>query len=101
MGAMDESKPQSQEPIDAEIVEDSTAVPAPAPVTPSFDYTDGGVPTFDYVRDRIENKVATSIGSNELAQESPQGKSIDEQMAERDRAGRDKLEEIRRQMRGE
>jgi phage shock protein A len=98
---MDESKPQSQEPIDAEIVEDSTAVQAPAPVTPQFDYTDGGVPTFDYVRDRIENKVATSIGANELAEESPQGKSIDEQMAERDKAGRDKLEEIRRQMRGE
>jgi phage shock protein A len=98
---MDESKSQSQEPIDAEIVEDSTAVQSAPPVTPQFDYTDGGVPTFDYVRDRIENKVATSIGSNELASESPQGKSIDEQMAERDKAGRDKLEEIRRQMRGE
>jgi phage shock protein A len=98
---MDESKPQSAEPIDAEIVEDSTAVQPAPPVTPQFDYTEGGVPTFDYVRDRIENKVATSIGANELAEESPQGKSIDEQMAERDRAGRDKLEEIRRQMRGE
>jgi phage shock protein A len=100
---MDESKPQSQDsqdPIDAEIVEESTSVQAAA-VTPSFDYTDGGVPTFDYVRDRIENKVATSIGAEELAAGSPQGKSIDEQMAERDRAGRDKLEEIRRQMRGE
>ncbi|MET0233503.1 MAG: hypothetical protein ABW224_02570 [Kibdelosporangium sp.] len=96
---MDESK--SQEPIDAEIVEDSPAGSPAPPVTPQFDYTDGGVPTFDYVRDRIENKVGTSIGSHELATESPQGKSIDEQMAERDRAGRDKLEEIRRQMRGE
>ncbi|MCE7004827.1 hypothetical protein LWC34_18645 [Kibdelosporangium philippinense] len=83
--------------IDAEIVETT-----PPPVkAPEFDYTEGGVPTFDYVRDRIENRVATSIGANELAEGTPQAKTIDEQMAERDKAGRDKLEEIRRQLRGE
>jgi phage shock protein A len=99
MVGMDESK--SQEPVDAEIVEESTAVQPARPVVPDFDYTEGGVPTFDYVRDRIEGKYATSAGSQELASETPRGKSIDEQMAERDQAGRDKLEEIRRQMRGE
>ncbi|MET0132015.1 MAG: hypothetical protein ABW215_00325 [Kibdelosporangium sp.] len=84
--------------IEGEIVEDSAGVPTPPP---AFDYTEGGVPTFDYVRDRIENRTATSAGAKELADETPQGRSIDEQMAERDRAGREKLEEIRRQMRGE
>lgn len=98
-GGMDNSK--SQEPVDAEIVEDSTALQPVPPVQPQFDYTDGGVPTFDYVRDRIEGKFATSVGAQELASETTQGKSIDEQMAERDKAGRDKLEEIRRQLRGE
>jgi phage shock protein A len=87
-------------PIDAEIVEDSTAVELPAAPGP-IDYTDAGVPTFDYVRDRIENRITTSAGMTELTGESPQAKSIDEQMAERDKAGRDKLEEIRRSMRGE
>jgi phage shock protein A len=83
--------------VDAEIVEEPVQ-----PVTaPQFDYTDGGVPTFDYVRDRIENKFTTSIGANELAEATPEGRTIDEQMADRDKAGRDKLEEIRRQMRGE
>jgi phage shock protein A len=93
------NEPQPQEPpvLEGEIVEDST----PAPVVPQGDYTDAGVPTFDYVRDRIEGRIGTSIGAGELAAESPQGKSIDEQMAERDKAGRDKLAEIRRAMRGE
>jgi hypothetical protein len=86
--------------IDAEIVEDSTAVEITAPPIP-IDYNDAGVPSFDYVRDRIEGRVATSIGANELAGETARAKSIDEQMAERDKAGRDKLEEIRRAMRGE
>jgi phage shock protein A len=89
---------KEQEPpvLEGEIVE---TTPTIAP--PVFDYTDGGVPTLDYVRDRIENKFATSVGATELANESPAGVSIDEQMAERDKAGRDKLEEIRRAMRGE
>ena len=68
---------------------------------PATDYTDAGVPNFDYVRDRIEGRVATSVGSTELAEGSPQAASIDEQLAERDKAGREKLEQIRRAMRGE
>lgn len=86
----------NDEPIDAEIVDDP-----PPPVVPPGDYTEAGVPNFDYVRDRIEGRVATSIGSTELANETPQAKSIDDQLAERDRAGREKLEQIRRSMRGE
>lgn len=82
------------EPLDAEIVDDPT--PAPAPLAPG-DYTDAGVPTFEYARDKIMGKV----GAAELSQESPESLSIDQQLAERDRAGRDKLEEIRRSMRGE
>lgn len=95
---MNEEKPAEQPVLDAEIVEETVA---PNLVPPTFDYTDGGVPTLDYVRDRIENKFATSVGATELAEETPQGRSLDEQAADRDRAGRDKLEEIRRAMRGE
>jgi len=86
-----------------EVAEEKTGptVPDPDPVTPAFDYTDGGVPTFDYVRDRIENKFGTSVGATELADATPEGKSVDEQFEAREKAGRDKLEAIRRAMRGE
>lgn len=83
-----------QEPIDAEIVDD----PPPAPPTTLGDYTEAGVPTFDYVRDQIENRYATSTGASELAGESPQGRTVDEELAAREQAGRDRLEEIRRAM---
>jgi hypothetical protein len=75
--------------------------PTAAPVVPEFDYTDSGVPNFDYVRDRIENRFTTSTAATELSGGVPEAKSVDEQLADRDRAGRDRLEEIRRSMRGE
>lgn len=89
--------------VDAELVDDTamTVAEPAAPVLPATDYTDAGVPTFDYVRDRIEQRVGTTIGATELAEESAPAISLDEQMAERDRAGREKLEQIRKSMRGE
>ncbi len=98
----DKDKDKEQEPpvIEGEIVQ-ATPEPYVPPVVPDPDYTEGGVPTFDFVRDRIEGRFATSVGAQELAGETPQGRSIDEQMAEREQAGKDKLEEIRRAMRGE
>lgn len=90
------------EPIDAEIVPDPAAVPPPpappSPPAPAPDYDEHGVPSFDYVRSTIENRVATSIGLGELAAETPQGRSIEEQEAERAKAAAAKLEEIRRSM---
>lgn len=91
----------TDEPIDGEIVEDGKELDEPLPQAPPGDYSESGVPTFDYVRDRIDNRVATSIGSQELAGETPEGKAVADQFEARERAGRDKLEEIRRQMRGE
>jgi len=92
---------ETQEPrelpvLEGEVVED------PGPVQlPETDYTQQGVPSFDYVRDRIENRVNTSVGASELANATPEGASVEEQFAAREKAGRDKLEEIRRAMRGE
>src|SRR5512139_1699941 len=93
-GEPQEARPAEPPVIDAEIVADTPLVPDP-------DYTDAGVPTFDYVRDRIENRIATASGAGELAEQSPQGASLDEQLAERERAGRERLDRIRRSMRGE
>lgn len=91
----------NDEPVDAEIVEENKdLVATPPPVEPAFDYTEAGVPTFDYVRDRIENRVGTSIGSQELADATPEGKAVEDQFEARKKAGQDRLEEIRRSMRG-
>ncbi|HEX6361278.1 hypothetical protein [Actinophytocola sp.] len=91
-----------EEPVlDAELVEENKDLTAAAPpVVPAGDYTEAGVPTFDYVRDRIENRVATGIGSAELADATQEGKAVEDQFEARKKAGLDKLEEIRRSMRG-
>jgi phage shock protein A len=67
---------------------------------PIGDYVDG-VPTFDFVRDRIEGRYATAVGSTELAEESAAGRSVAQQQEDRDAAARDRLEQIRRSIRGE
>ncbi|WP_033440586.1 hypothetical protein [Saccharothrix sp. NRRL B-16314] len=83
--------------IDAEIVEEQAA----QPVVPAGDYSADGVPTFEHVRDRIESRVATSIGAEELADATPEAKAVEDQFEARRQAGLDKLEEIRRSMRGD
>ena len=71
--------------------EDPTAGPAdPADgrvddAVPPGDYVDG-VPTFDFVRDRIEGRYATAVGSTELADESAAGRSVAQQEEDRDAA---------------
>lgn len=64
----------------------------------STDYTDEGVPTFDFVRDRIEGRAATAEGLGVLDAETPEGRTIAQQEADRDAAARDRLEQIRRGM---
>lgn len=58
-------------------------------------FTQGGVPTFDSVRERITGRAGSAAGQREL--DSP---TLEEQVAARDEAGRKKLEEIRKSMRG-
>ncbi|WP_245900663.1 hypothetical protein [Prauserella shujinwangii] len=70
----------------------------PVPDAPEGDYTGDGVPNFDYVRDRIENRFATATGATELAEGTPEAEQLDQRMAERNRAARERLDEIRRSM---
>ena len=80
---------------------DGDAPPTPAsPEQPTADYVDG-VPTFDFVRDRIEGRFATAVGSSELAEESAVGRSIAQQQEDRDAAARERLEQIRRSLRND
>ena len=84
--------PVPPNPVDAE-----PPVPVPPnPITP--DYTDAGVPTFTHVRDRIEERIGRAIGSEELAHESAAGRTVQEQWDAREKAAKERLEQIRKSM---
>jgi len=75
------------------------AAPAPPPAGPvDTGYTPGGVPTFESVREKIETRYGTAIGASELAAETPEGRTIEEQYDARQRAAADRLAEIRKSM---
>ena len=91
---------------------DSTGTPGPAAVTPVEqgvpgvvlpppDYNQAGVPSLDFVRDKIEGRYGRSLGATELAQETPEARSLREQAAKREEAAHDRLEAIRRSLRGD
>ena len=85
----------SQKPTDAEIVAPAEIPPVTAPRP---DYDEHGVPSFDYVRDRIKGRHSASQGATELATETPEGRTAEEQFTERERAAKAKLDEIRRSL---
>jgi hypothetical protein len=75
----------------------------PQPPTPPAEaadsgYTPDGVPTFESVREKIETRYGTAIGATELAAETPEGRSVEEQYEERQRAAAERLEQIRKSM---
>jgi phage shock protein A len=88
-----EPEPADPEPETAELA------PSPAPAQPTdTGYTPGGVPTFESVREKIENRYGTAIGAAELDAESPEGRTVEEQYDARQRAAAEKLAEIRKSM---
>ncbi|MEV6832274.1 hypothetical protein [Amycolatopsis sp. NPDC051102] len=91
--------------VEGEIVDDTptAAIAIPAPPLPDPDYSEGGVPSFDFVRDKIENRYTTSLGAADVAGLGTENtaEALDKQIADRDQAAKDRLAEIRRSMRGE
>jgi len=74
--------------------------PAPPPAASADSgYTPDGIPTFESVREKIETRYGTAIGATELAAETPEGRSVEEQYEERQRAAAERLEQIRESMR--
>lgn len=97
--------------VDGEDILDAEIVPTPGPTlpgttlsgtpgtgvpAPAFDYTDDGVPTLDYVRDRIEKRWGTAQGSAEIAGAAEAAEHQQQQDAEREKRAADRLAEIRR-----
>jgi phage shock protein A len=88
--------PESQEKT-SEALQPQPPSPAPAEAADTG-YTPGGVPTFESVREKIETRYGTAIGASELAAETPEGRSVEEQYEERQRAAAERLEQIRQSM---
>ncbi|GAA2807263.1 hypothetical protein [Mycolicibacterium pallens] len=61
-------------------------------------YNDSGVPTFESVQEKIETRYGTALGSAELAAETPEGRTVEEQYDARQKAAAERLEEIRESM---
>ncbi|WP_181784550.1 hypothetical protein [Pseudonocardia pini] len=80
--------------VDAEVVEPTALTPPPPAV--STDYTDQGVPTLDYVRDKIEGRSATAMGWEELR--TKEVEEAEKKFAEREEKGKAKLDELRKQL---
>ncbi len=81
--------------IDAEVVPAEPVIPA------DTGYTPDGVPTFESVREKIETRYTTAIGGSELAAETPQGRSVEDQYEARQRAAAERLEQIKQSMHGD
>jgi phage shock protein A len=94
----DEPTPEP-EPTAEPTPEPSEPASSPAPVEPvDTGYSSGGVPTFESVREKIETRYGTAIGASELAAETPEGRTVEEQYDARQRAAAERLAEIRKSM---
>lgn len=99
--------PNPEDVLDVEIVPTETpealpVSPEPLPSAPlDTGYTADGVPTFDSVREKIETRFGTAIGASELAAETAEGRSVEEQYDARQRAATERLEQIRKSMHDE
>ncbi|MEV6280855.1 hypothetical protein [Nocardia sp. NPDC051832] len=75
--------------------------PAGIPASPATGgYSSGGVPTFESVRDKVEQRFGTAQGMGELDRQTPAGRSADEQWEAREKAARERLDQIRKSVHG-
>jgi phage shock protein A len=79
--------------------DEPTATPDVAPPDPGYD--SAGVPTFESVREKIETRYGTALGATELDSESPEGRQVEDQYEERQRAAAERLAQIRESMRSD
>jgi hypothetical protein len=95
--ALHDLVPAEPEPVPA------TATPiTPLPVAPEeTGYTASGVPTFDYAREKIETRYGTAIGAHELASETPERRTVEEQYEARQKAAAERLAQIRESIHGD
>lgn len=83
------------------MTDDAAPADLPAGADPDPGYTPSGVPTFEAVREKIETRYGTAVGSVELGSETPEGRRVEEQFEARQQAAAERLEEIRRSMKSD
>jgi hypothetical protein len=96
-----EAEPETEAPPPTASPQASPPPPASAaPPAESVEtgYTTSGVPTFESVREKIETRYGTAIGASELAAETPEGRSVEEQYDARQKAAAERLKQIRESM---
>lgn len=66
--------------------------------TPEPGYDDEGVPTFEFVRAKIESRFGAAHGAAELDAESPEGQLVESEFERRQQAAAERLAQIRESM---
>lgn len=92
------SAPESAVPESAPVAQSSPDLSLPPVPTLDTGYTADGVPTFDGVREKIENRYGTALGSTELAEDTVEVRTAADQFEARRKAAAAKLDEIRASM---
>ncbi|PRZ42458.1 hypothetical protein CLV47_10580 [Antricoccus suffuscus] len=99
-------KPADSRATDPSAINPAAVIPAPAdsdfdlPKSPLPDgyYDERGVPGFDAVRERIEQITAQADGQEVLDEESDKGIDYAQEREKLNKAGKDRLEQIRKSM---
>ncbi|TLG13429.1 hypothetical protein FEK35_09745 [Nocardia cyriacigeorgica] len=88
-------------PVSGQVGDVSAVPPVPGSLggVATAGYSSGGVPTFESVRDKVEQRYGTAQGMSELDRQTPAGRSADEQWQAREEAARERLEQIRKSLR--
>jgi phage shock protein A len=94
----DEQTPEPEAPAEVQPAEAQPAQATPTAAPVDTGYSASGVPTFESVREKIETRYGTAIGASELAAESPEGRTVEEQYDARQRAAAERLAQIRQSM---
>lgn len=67
---------------------------------PTGGYSSSGIPSFESVRDKVEQRFGTARGMGELDRDTPAGRSAEEQFQAREKAARERLDRIRESLHG-
>ncbi|OBJ54073.1 hypothetical protein [Mycobacterium sp. 1423905.2] len=68
------------------------------PDEPEPGYDSSGVPTFDSVREKIENRYGAALGAEELDAATSEGRRVEDEYEKRQRAAAERLAQIREAM---
>ncbi len=90
--------PLASDPVPIDSASSDSDFDLPQSPLPDTYYDEHGVPTFDAVRERIEQRTALADGNQVLDDESEKGVDFAKEREKLDQAGKDRLAQIRKSM---